>query len=241
MKVLVINSSPRKDKGNTALILNPFLEGMKQAGADVELYYTSDLDINPCQGDFSCWTREGGKCSQDDDMTMLDPKIRDADILVLASPVYCDGVTGPMKILMDRTVPQVKPFFEIRDNHMRHPLQENVKKSKIVLVSNCGFWEMDNFEPMISHIKAYCKNANSEFAGALIRPHGEALRTMLEMGMPVKDVIDASKEAGLQLVRDGRMSHDMLSAVSRELLSRDMYMENANQYLKSLLEKKEKT
>jgi multimeric flavodoxin WrbA len=40
MKVLAINSSPRMDKGNTALILNPFLEGMKEAGAEVDLFYT---------------------------------------------------------------------------------------------------------------------------------------------------------------------------------------------------------
>lgn len=174
-------------------------------------------------------------------MKILDPLIRDADVLVLASPVYCDGFTGPMKTLLDRTVPQVKPFFEIRDNHIRHPLQENVKKSKIVLVSNCGFWEMDNFDPMIAHIKAYCRNANAEFAGALLRPHGEALRTMLEMGMPVKDVIDASREAGRQLIKNGKMSPDTLRIVSRELLPRDMYMENVNKYFESFIEKKSKT
>ncbi|WP_332882068.1 flavodoxin family protein [Methanosarcina horonobensis] len=49
MKVLAINSSPRMDKGNTALILNPFLEGMKEAGAEVELFYTKKLNINPVQ------------------------------------------------------------------------------------------------------------------------------------------------------------------------------------------------
>jgi len=40
MRVIAINSSPNMDKGNTALILNPFLEGLKDAGAEVELFYT---------------------------------------------------------------------------------------------------------------------------------------------------------------------------------------------------------
>jgi multimeric flavodoxin WrbA len=44
MKVLAINSSPRMGRGNTALILNPFLEGMKGAGAEVELFYTSSSE-----------------------------------------------------------------------------------------------------------------------------------------------------------------------------------------------------
>jgi multimeric flavodoxin WrbA len=235
MKVLAINSSPRKEKGNTAVILNPFLDGMKETGAEVELFYTGDLKINPCSGDLNCWTRRGGKCGQNDDMKLLDPKIREADVLVLASPLYCDGVTGPMKTLMDRTVPEVRPFIEIRDGHTRHPLQENVKRSKIVLVSNCGFWELDNFDPAVAHIKAYCKNADAEFAGALLRPHGEFLKTMLDMGLPVSDVIDAAREAGRQLAREGRISQDVLNTVSRELLPRDLFVEKANEYFQEML------
>ena len=50
MKVVAINSSPNMDKGNTALILDPFLEGMREVGADVELFYTRKMKINPCQG-----------------------------------------------------------------------------------------------------------------------------------------------------------------------------------------------
>ncbi len=88
MKVLAINSSPMMDKGNTALILDPFLEGMKEAGADVELFYTRKLNINPCLGELDCWLKTPGKCIQDDDMQMLDPIMREADIIVLATPVY---------------------------------------------------------------------------------------------------------------------------------------------------------
>jgi multimeric flavodoxin WrbA len=50
--------------------------------------------------------------------------MRRADIVVLASPVYCNGVTGPMKMLMDRMIP-VLPIFEIWDGHTRHPLQKD--------------------------------------------------------------------------------------------------------------------
>lgn len=238
MNAIAINSSPRKDKGNTALILDSFLEGLSEAGAEVELYYTSDLKINPCLGDFSCWLRPGGRCAQEDDMTWLDPKIRAADLLILASPVYCDGITGPLKTLLDRTVAQVKPMFEIRDGHIRHPLQDDVLKSKIVLVSNCGFWEMDNFDPLLVHINAYCRNAHAEFAGALLRPHGEALKPMLDMGLPVRDVLDAAKEAGRQLATTGRMMPETLSAVSRDLMTRDMYIQMANQFLQGILEKR---
>jgi multimeric flavodoxin WrbA len=95
MKVLAINSSPKRDKGNTALILNPFLDGMREAGADVELLYTSDLRINPCHGDFSCWTKTPGICGQKDDMNMINEKMRQAEVLVLP----------PQSIAMASSVP----------------------------------------------------------------------------------------------------------------------------------------
>ena len=62
MKILAFNSSPKMDKGNTALILNPFLEGARAAGGDVEVFCTKTLNINPCQGEFNCWLKTPGKC-----------------------------------------------------------------------------------------------------------------------------------------------------------------------------------
>jgi multimeric flavodoxin WrbA len=225
MKVVAINSSPHKNEGNTALILNPFLDGIRDEGAEVELIFSRDLNINPCLGDFACMVKTPGHCIQKDDMNWLDPKISQADVVVLASPVYCDGINGPMKNIMDRTLPQILPFFEVHNKHLRHPLREGVKSGKIVLVSNCGFWEMDNFQPLLAHMEAYCKNSHDEFAGALLRPHGPALRNMLEQGMPVKDVLEAAKEAGRQIVRNGEISEETLQIVSRELLTREMYMQ----------------
>ncbi len=236
MKVLAINASPRMNKGNTALILNPFLEGMKEAGAHVELFYTRKLNINPCTGEFDCWIKTPGECYQKDDMQMLLPRIREADIMVFATPVYVDGVTGPMKNLMDRMIPCLQPFFELRDGHCRHPLCEGTKSFKIVLVSNCGFWEVDNFDPLLLHIKAFCKNASSEFAGALLRPHGEGMSVMADMGRSPDDIFEAAKEAGRQLVEDGEMSAETLSTISRELMPMELYVQRVNQYFQQALD-----
>jgi len=230
MKVLSFNCSPRMEKGNTALILTPFLEGMREAGADVELFYTRKLKVNPCTGEFNCWLKNPGKCYQEDDMNMLYPKLREADIWVLATPVYVDGVSGSMKNLMDRLVPLLQPFFELREDHCRHPLREGIKNGKVVLVSNCGFWEMDNFDPLLVHMKAFCKNAGREFAGALLRPHGPELRRMMKKGLPIDDIFDAAKEAGRQLVEDGQMFAETLKIVSRELVPLETYVQTENTY-----------
>jgi FMN-dependent NADH-azoreductase len=242
LKVLVFNSSPRKEKGNTALILNPFIEGMREAGADVDLYYNYDLKIKPCRGCFNCWLKTPGICSQMDDMQWLIPKMRDADVLVYATPLYSYGMNGQMKNLIDRMIVLAEPFMEVVEGRSRHIAGAGEKPRKIVLVSNCGLWGIDNFDPLVVHVKKLCQDPPMEYAGDLLRPHGEALRAMLDMGAPVGDIIDAAREAGRQLIVEGKMSQPTLDVISRDLLPVEVYVKMANEQFRRVMAKhKEKS
>ena len=196
MKVLALNGSPHMDEGNTALILNPFLEGMKEAGADVEVFYTRKMKIGPCNGDMSCWYVNPGTCGQKDDMQMLLPKLKEADVIVWASPVYYAGITGPLKNLMDRQLPL----------HMQGELGS--KRRKIVLVSTCGAWELSMFDPLLIQMKALYNrpDGSSDFAGALLRPMAEGMKEMMKAGETglVEGIFRAAREAGRQLVQRGQ-------------------------------------
>jgi multimeric flavodoxin WrbA len=237
MKVLVFNGSPNMDKGNTALILGPFVDGMREEGAEVELQYVKRLKINPCQGEMNCWLKTPGECLQKDDMNAIYPKLRQADVIVFAVPVYVDGMPGPMKTLIDRLIPLIEPYVELREGHCRHTVPERHKHSKVVLVSTCGFWEMDNFNPLVMHVQAICKNACWEYTGALLRPHSSALWYMLKKGMPVQDVIEAAKKAGRDLARDGRMKEETLKIVSRGLVPQGAFVERMNRDFKRALDR----
>jgi len=227
MKVLAINCSPKMDKGITALILNPFLDGMREAGADVELVHTKKLDIGPCLGRLECFVR--GACIQKDDMQTLLPKLQDADVWVFATPVYWGGVAGGMKNLIDRMTPFGNPVFGIRDGHSYHSLREDVKRGEAVLVSSCGFWELDNFDGSINYMKTFCRQAEREFAGALLRPHSMPFAGMLKMGKPVGDVLEAAKDAGREFVKNGRISAETLKTIGRPLMPLEAFVEVANQ------------
>jgi multimeric flavodoxin WrbA len=237
MKVFALNSSPHKEKGNTALILGPFLEGMKDSGADVELFYVSDLKVNACLGDHTCQMKTPGKCIQNDDMQWLLPKIHEADVLVFASPLYTDGVTGTLKMFMDRLIPGGSPYIELRNGRLRHSIQKDAVQKKLVLVSNCGFWEIESFNPVITHMKAFCETVGMEYAGAVLRPHGPMFKGMLLKGAPVNDILVAARDAGLQLGRNGKMSDETLNMVCRTLLSRDAFIQLANKFANDALEK----
>jgi hypothetical protein len=140
-----------------------------------------------------------------------------------------------MKNMLDRMIPVANPIIELRDGHCRHPGRVKVKNGKLVLVSNCGFWEMDNFDALVAHVEAIGKNINMEFAGALLRPHGPVLKGMMDHGMDMSDIFEAAKDAGRQLVRDGKMSPDTLKAVGRNLLSKEQYLTIVNQIIKNAL------
>jgi multimeric flavodoxin WrbA len=223
MKVLALNGSPHMDEGNTAMILNPFLEGMKEAGADAEVFYTRKMKIGPCNGDMSCWYVNPGTCGQKDDMQMLLPKLKEADIIVWASPVYYAGVTGPLKNLMDRQLPL----------HMQGELGS--KKRKIVLVSTCGAWELSMFDPLLIQMKTLYNrpDGSSDFAGALLRPMAEGVKEMVKAGETalVEGIFRAAREAGRQLIKEGKITEELQKEVSRELMPRDAYYKAAQMML----------
>jgi len=235
MKVIAINASPMMDQGNTAAILNPFLDGMREAGAEVEVYYTKQLNIKPCQGEFNCQIKTPGKCFQKDDMEMLLPKLVDANIQVFATPLYVDGIASSLKILWERTVPLANPLFELRDGHCYKRRRNDSDTGKVVLVSSCGYWEMDNFDPMLAHVKVRCRNMNREFAGALLRPHCSALKIMTSRGFPIDDIFDASRKAGYQLIKKGEMSSQTLAAISRPLMPLEEYVQDMNQVYQQMV------
>ena len=237
MKVVVINGSPKCDKGNTALILTPFIDGMKNAGAKVHVFYPAKMNIKPCMGEYNCWFKTPGKCFQDDDMQEFLPELMGTEILVLATPLYVDGMSGILTNMLDRLVPFADPIIEFRDGHCRHPGRANVKNGKLVLVSNCGFWELDNFDALVEHIRAIGRNINMEYAGALLRPHGPALKGMMDQGMDMSNIFEAAKDAGRQLVKDGKFSPDTLKTDGRDLLSKEQYVTIVNKFINNALPK----
>ena len=100
-KVLVLSSSPRK-RGNSDLLCDQFVLGACESGNQVEKIFLKDKKINYCTG---CGTCLNGKksCPQKDDMAEILEKMVDADVIVMATPVYFYTMCGQMKTLIDRT------------------------------------------------------------------------------------------------------------------------------------------
>jgi len=209
LSVLAINTCPKKEKGDVARLIDPYLEGIKSAGADTELYYARDLTIFPCCGNLNCTIRTPGVCMAYDDMRWLRPKIGRADALILASPLYFDGTIGPdgatpsLKSLLFRLTPGKRPPTEAPCGHGVRTMREAVNLRRVVLVSGCGFWEIEDFYPVLTHIKALCHNTFPDFAGNIVGDHGVLLRGAMEDGMSWNDVREIARKAGIGLAKEG--------------------------------------
>ena len=100
MEILVFLGSPRKN-GNSEVLTQAFLEGVKQEGGLPETIRLCDLKISPCISCGSC--DKTGKCVVEDDMTLLYDKITSIDKIILASPIFFYGITAQAKAFIDRT------------------------------------------------------------------------------------------------------------------------------------------
>ena len=104
MKVLAINSSARKE-GNSATMLKNAIEGAKSVGAETKLINLYELNYKGCTGCEACKLLGGksfGRCAQRDDLTPVLAEAIEADVLLIASPIYWNDVTGMLRSFFER-------------------------------------------------------------------------------------------------------------------------------------------
>lgn len=117
MKTVCLLGSPRRG-GNSDTLAMRFCEQAAQFGAPVETIVLSELTYNGCQNLFRC-KQDLSHCAQQDGLTSVLQAITDAQVLVLASPVYFTSVTGQLKMAIDRFFSFFVPDYPTADNKSR--------------------------------------------------------------------------------------------------------------------------
>jgi len=102
MKILLISSSPHKEKSRTFALARDVLEGLSQEGAGIETIHLFDFRVFFCEHCEQCH-KNILQCSLPDDVHIILKKMLEADGIILASPNYINQVTASMKALFDRS------------------------------------------------------------------------------------------------------------------------------------------
>jgi len=228
MKVTVFNGSPRGRKSNSHLIVEPLLEGAREAGAQTEEIFLVEHDIKYCRGCFVCWGKTPGICAIKDDMAGLLNLFLESDYAGMATPVYNMYMTGILKNFTDRFLPLATPHIKKNeDGSFYH--EERVKRlPRQFFIANAGFPGGHNFDllkPLISM---------QNFVLEVYRNCGEALQDFddsdSELNQNIRLYFDTLRDAGREMVANGEVSSKTLKQLDMELISDEEYMEGGNQY-----------
>lgn len=155
-KIIILNGSPRAN-GNTKSLIESFTQGAKMQGHQVECFNLSQMNIHGCLGCFGGGKDKNSPCVQKDDMLKIYPKYVEADIVVLASPMYYWGFSGQLKCAFDR-------LFAVAECN---PTYENPHKDCILLMASEGDGA-ENSRPVLDYYQALITQLNWNDLGHII-------------------------------------------------------------------------
>lgn len=126
MNILILNGSPRP-QGNTKKMINAFVDAADDHKVDV--IDVCKKNIKGCLACEYCHTRGNGSCVQMDDMQEVYDLLKEAEMLIIASPIYYHGISGQLKCTIDRfysaaypvgpkNLKKIAMFLSSGDNHM---------------------------------------------------------------------------------------------------------------------------
>lgn len=141
--ILIISSSPRKN-GNSQMLCEQFKKGAEEKGHTVTLIRLMEKKIGFCRACDGCM-RNGGTCVLNDDMAEILKLFQEADVLVLATPVYFYGISAQMKTFIDRT----------------YPIWQHLGKKEVYYIISAGLGEdiiersLGDLDGFVEHLEEY--------------------------------------------------------------------------------------
>ncbi len=162
-------------------------------------------------------------------MQNIYPKLRKADILVLATPVH-SILPGGMQNFINRLVPLIEPILECRDGRTRARCHEYVKIKKILAVVVGAWYEIENLELPVKLIEEVAETYSINYSGAILRPHAYFMRGDSEIS---KDIHQKLEEVGFKFIEEGLLKKEDLDFISQPIGNGKKQRENStNHYLK---------
>ncbi len=219
MKILVLNGSPKAGKSNTLNITKAFVSGFPE-GTETEYVDLYRLDIKPCIGCFSCWSKTGGQCVITDDMVGIYEKIKQADIIIESFPLYFFGMPSQLKCMTDRCLPFMLPymgniaqgegvsFHELRD--------EKMHEKRLVVITTCGYVQAEPMYPAL--LKQLDLIAGKQGYTPILCPEGE-LFIAQKAKRQREGYLAEIKAAGAEFAQNLCLSDETKQRIAKPILS----------------------
>lgn len=256
IKILAINSSHRGNKGYTQFLIDKFFSGAEKAGAECETTVLTQYKINRCLGCRICHKENHYlKCvyEEKDDIKLIFDKMREADILIFATPIYIFNMSGLMKTFLDRiTSTADSEIMTISESGLFfHNIDKQLVSKPFVLITCQDNFEDETSANVVSYFKTFSNFLDAPLAGIIRRKSGGLVGhgkdTEKEKQYPkIKDVYSSIEKAGFELVKEGRISTKTQKVCNQniinmpkifEFLLRFNFIRKNKQFMSKILEK----
>ena len=178
-KNIVAISSSLRAKSNSEVLLDSFVQGAKSAGNDVTVVSLKGKTIKYCIGCLTC--PRTGKCVLDDDARAIAELVKNADVLVFATPIYYYEMSGQLKTLLDRLNPLYGTDYKFTDVYFLSTAADDAEGTDERAVNGLGGW-IECFERSKLCGKVF---AGGVADGGAIEGH-PALKQAFDMGASIK-------------------------------------------------------
>ncbi|MCZ7393274.1 MAG: flavodoxin family protein [Candidatus Methanoperedens sp.] len=220
--VLAISGSLRKPSF-TEKMLDLCIEGMGE-NVEVRKFYPHKMKIGPCTSCWSCWGKKNpGVCAQKDDFQEILEIYKQADYFLLAAPLYLFSFPATVKNVLDRFFVILEPAqVESPRGGTEHPKRFD-SHPKTVLISSCGFPEIENFDFLKQYFHKICSEFGWSWSGEILIPaSGVAHAPKL-----FDKKYELIKKAGAELV-GGCISKETMDGIAAPVMSAEDYRTMAN-------------
>jgi multimeric flavodoxin WrbA len=235
--ILVINGSPRAEKGTSNIVINRFLEGCSEYGVTSETIHVAKADLEFCAGELACFFKSERKCQihrKDQGGEFIDKWIK-ADRIILSSPLHFNSVAAHFVRFLERLLCTVDPFFVVNDGFPTHHGPFDSKPS--VIIGVCAYPGIANFDLFREVMLNYQKVFWLEPQGSILVPMARDLTLMTEKNPRYKNivkVVEAITEAGREWMSLNEIRPDTEDIISMDTDDLEVLFREQSAYFQRL-------
>lgn len=177
-KNIVVISSTLRNNGNSEILAQEFARGAKTSGHNVDFITLKDKEINFCRGCMAC--QKLGSCVIKDDSNEIVEKMKNADVIAFATPIYYYEMSGQLKTMLDRANALFASDYKFRDIYFLSSAAENDEHAADTAIQGINGW-IACFDK--AELKGTVLGAGAEAPGDVI--NNPAMQKAYEMGKGV--------------------------------------------------------
>ena len=238
MKIIAINGSHEGKNGNTDAMVTAFLKGAEGAGGEITNIYLSEKNIKHCKACKVCFFKTLGHCVIKDDMEEIMYKFQNADIGILATPIYFDNISSMLATFMDRLFALITPYSEKDKNGETRHVKLYSSSPKLIMMSSCGYPERSHFQVISNWIKRAARNMGTEVIDEIYTSQGALLRSKADEIHPMLlKYVESLEKAGMEIVTEMKLREETKKQLEQKFISDEIYIEQTNKYIDNILNK----